>query len=72
MDFFGFGTLKQALFRRRVTSFDGLCKVLDDKWRQVTPEICRKVSDSWKRLLRSMSEKDREHVENTKNLHPQN
>lgn len=69
MDFFGFGVLKQAIFKRRATTMDGLCKVLDDEWSKITPEKCLKVFDSWKRRLRSISEKNGEHVENTKQIH---
>lgn len=69
MDFYGFGMLKQALFKRRATTLNGLCKVLDDEWSKVTPEMCLKVFESWKRRLRAISENHGEHVENTQKIH---
>jgi hypothetical protein len=69
MDFFGFGFMKQQLFRRKATSMDGLWKVLKEEWRKVTIEMVNKVMESWKRRCRLIYQGDGEHVEQTKKIH---
>jgi hypothetical protein len=69
LDFYGFGHLKQALFKRKATTLEGIWKVLVDEWKKVTPETCRKVFNSWKRRLLTISKRHGEHVENTKIIH---
>ena len=69
MDFYGFGMLKQALFKRRARTLPGLWKALKEEWSKVTPEMCVKVFESWKRRLREVSARSGEHVENTKKIH---
>jgi hypothetical protein len=69
MDFFGFGYLKQKLFNCRATTLDGVWKCAQREWNNVTPEMCRKVYKSWKLRLRTISKKNGEHIENTKDIH---
>jgi histone-lysine N-methyltransferase SETMAR len=49
MDFFGFGYLKQKVFKRKAKTLEGLWKVVKNEWSKVTPETCRNVLKEWKR-----------------------
>jgi hypothetical protein len=69
MDFFGFGHLKQKLFKYCATTLDGVWKCAHWEWNNVTPEMCRKVYKSWKLRLRTISKKNGEHIESTKDIH---
>ena len=69
MDFFGFGYLKQRLFNRKVSTLDGLWKVLKEEWSLITPEKCREVFDSWKRRCRQVSLMDGGPIEHLKDIH---
>ncbi|OXA63018.1 hypothetical protein Fcan01_00539 [Folsomia candida] len=69
MDFFGFGYLKQQLFKRKASTMAGVWKVLNEEWDLVSPEMCEKVFGSWKRRLRLVAQKHGEHMENTKAIH---
>jgi predicted transcriptional regulator len=69
LDFFGFGYLKQQLFRRRATTLDGVWKVLKEEWAKITPEKCQNVFQAWKRRLRVCSKLDGEHIEHTRQIH---
>lgn len=69
MDFFGFGYLKQRLFRRKASTLDGLWKVLQEEWNKVTPELALKVMESWKKRCRLINSKSGEHIENCKLIH---
>jgi len=69
MDFFGFGLLKQRLFRNKVKTMTGLWKVLKEEWGKVTQETVNKVMDSWKLRCRHIYQGSGEHVEQTKKIH---
>lgn len=69
MDFFGFGYLKQRLYRRKVKTMDGLWKALREEWGKVTPEMAQKVMESWKRRCRAINLKSGEHIENHIAIH---
>lgn len=69
MDFFGFGYLKQKVFKRRASTLGGLWKVLNQEWNLVTPETCRKVFENWKFRLRLVRAMSGEHIENTQAIH---
>lgn len=69
MDFFGFGYLKQRLFRRRAKTLEGLWKVLKEEWDKVGPEMTKKVIESWKLRLRTVNKRNGEHIEHCKQIH---
>lgn len=69
MDFFAFGYLKQLLFKRKAATVKGLWKVLNDEWQKITPEMCSKVFQSWKKRCYVVSKIGGEHVEPVKNIH---
>ena len=69
MDFFAFGYLKQKLFSRRARTLDGVWKVCQKEWNQIPSEIISKVFASWKRRLLTVSKKNGEHIEQTKQIH---
>lgn len=69
MDFYGFGYLKQQLFKRKCTSIRGIWKCLREEWANIPQETVTKVMDSWKRRLRAITRRDGEHVEQTKDIH---
>lgn len=69
LDFFGFGYLKQRLMRRRARTWKGVWKVVNDEWNKVTPELCTKVFQTWKKRLRLVSRRDGRHIENNRDIH---
>ena len=69
MDFYGFGYLKQELLKRRAKTLDGVWKLSQEVWSQVTLDKIQKVFASWKRRLRMVTKKDGEHIENIKDIH---
>ena len=69
MDFFAFGYLKQKLFSRRARTLDGVWKVCQKEWNQIPSEMISKVFASWKRRLLTVSKKNGEHIEQTKQIH---
>ena len=69
MDFFGFGYLKQKLFRRRAISLNGLWKACQQEWSQIDQNLVDKVFSSWKKRLRMISKMNGGHIENTKAIH---
>lgn len=69
MDFFGFGHLKQKLFRSKATTLDGVWKVLQREWNKVPIETVHKVMESWKRRCRLISKKDGGHIEQCHQIH---
>lgn len=46
MEFFGFGFLKQKLFRRKATTLQGAWKVLNDEWSKLPQETIENVMES--------------------------
>ena len=69
MDFFGFGFLKQALFRRKARTLNGLWKAVEEEWAKVTPEKCTEVFSAWKRRCRAVSAFHGGHIEQVKGIH---
>lgn len=69
MDFFGFGLLKQKLHFRKAKTIEGVWKILKEEWNSITPEMVRKVYNSWKLRLRKVAEGNGEHIEQTKKIH---
>jgi len=69
MDFFGFGYLKQRLFRRKATTKAGLWKVVQEEWRKVTPKMVSNVMNCWKRRCRLIRVTQGLHVEPISKIH---
>ena len=69
MDFYGFGFLKQQLFKRKAKTLEGVWKVLNDEWNKVSLITIRKVMESWKKRCHEISSGNGEHVEQTKAIH---
>lgn len=69
LDFFGFGYLKQQIAKRRARTLDGVWKVSQQEWSQITVEKIKKTYASWKRRLRMISKKNGEHIEQIKSIH---
>ena len=69
MDFFGFGYIKQKLKGCRATTVQGVWNAWARIWSAVSPEITRKVIESWKQSLRAVARVHGEHIEQTKQIH---
>ena len=69
MDFYGFGYLKQQLLKRKPKTLDGVWKIAQDLWKQITIEKIQEVYASWKRRLRMVAQVDGEHIEQIKDIH---
>lgn len=69
LDFYGFGYLKQELLKRKARTLDGVWKLSQEVWGQVTLRSIKEVFASWKRRLRMVSQMDGEHIENIKDIH---
>ena len=69
LDFFGFGYLKQRLYLRKATTLDGVWKIAQGVWSEITVSQIKRVFDSWKRRLRMISKMNGQQIENTLNLH---
>jgi len=69
MDFFGFGLLKQRLFKRRVRSLDGLWKVLKEEWSKIPPKTIDNVMRVWKNRLSLVRKTNGLHVEPVSKTH---
>lgn len=69
LDFFGFGYLKQRITKRKARTLEGVWKIAQDEWSQITVQQIRKTFASWKRRLRLISKKNGEHIEQIKSIH---
>lgn len=69
MDFFGFGYLKQRLFKRKVTTINGLWKVLNDEWNKIPQIMVSNVIKSWKRRMRLVRQTKGLHIESVSKIH---
>lgn len=69
LDFFGFGTLKQAIETEKVRTLDQLWKKCQTAWSRITPETCGLVYESWKVRCRKIVERMGSHCEQVKSLH---
>jgi len=69
MDFFGFGYLKQRLFNRHASTIEGLWKVVQEEWNQVTQKMVTNVMNSWKKRCRLIRVTNGLHVEPIAQLH---
>ena len=52
MDFFGFGFLKQQLFRSRVNTANSLWEKANQVWSTVPPDMINRVFQNWKKRCR--------------------
>jgi hypothetical protein len=50
--FFGFGYLKQRLFRRRARTEAGVWKLMKEEWSKIDLDLLTQVFSAWKRRLR--------------------
>ena len=69
MDFFGFGWLKAKVSKRRVSTLNGLAKVIKEKWSNVSRETIENVYAGWKRRCRMIYKRQGKHVEQVKGIH---
>jgi hypothetical protein len=69
MDFFGFGYLKQRLFKRKATTLEGLWKVLQEEWNSITPKMVENVMNAWKKRCRLIRLTKGRHVEPITKMH---
>ena len=69
LDFFGFGFIKQKIKSSRARTEKGIWKKCQETWSQVTPDVCKRVFDAWKRRCRMVVRKDGGHVEHTNHIH---
>jgi histone-lysine N-methyltransferase SETMAR len=69
MDFFGFGYLKQQLFKRKATTLNGVWKAMQEEWNKITPLMVRNVMNSWKRRCRLIRVTNGRHVEPIAKIH---
>jgi hypothetical protein len=69
LDFFGFGLIKQRLFKRKACTLGGFWKVLQEEWSRITPVDVSRAFGSWKRRCRLITKANGSHIENTKKIH---
>lgn len=69
LDFFGFGYLKRKVEGKVVRNLDQLWKQCQSAWKQITPETCVKVYQSWKSRCRKIVERQGSHCEQLKSIH---
>ena len=69
MDFFGFGYLKQRMWKKRPKTMDSLWKLMKKEWLSVSQKLIDKVYNSWKRRLRLVAKISGEHIEHVKHIH---
>jgi [histone H3]-lysine36 N-dimethyltransferase SETMAR len=69
LDFFGFGYLKQKLTMRRATTLEGVWKLSQEVWSDISVDTCQQVFAAWKRRLRLVSAKNGEQIEHMKAIH---
>jgi len=69
MDFFGFGFLKQRLFKKKATTIKGLWKAVQEEWSKVTPQMVSNVMNCWKRRCRLIRLTQGLHVEPVSRIH---
>jgi len=69
LDFFGFGYLKQQLYKSKVTTLDGIWKKSQEVWQQIDNEMIQKVFSSWKTRLRAITKNNGEQIEQLKTIH---
>ena len=69
MDFFGFGFLKQQLFRSRVNTANGLWKKANQVWSTVPPDMINRAFQKWKKRCREIVIARGSHIEHTKAIH---
>ncbi|GBN91889.1 hypothetical protein AVEN_77143-1 [Araneus ventricosus] len=68
MDYCAFGPLKRSLFKRILTTIDGLWKVVEEEWKSIPLEILRKALLSWKSRCRLIVQKKGYQLEHLKKL----
>ena len=69
LDFFEFGILKQTMFNRRDSTWDGIWKIEKEVWASISVQDIQNLYMSWKRRCRPITKKDGEHIELTKKIH---
>ena len=69
MDFFGFGWLKTKVQSRRVKTLQGFCKAIREEWSKLSPDVCKRVYESWKVRCRVVAEQQGKVCEGRKDIH---
>jgi hypothetical protein len=69
LDFFGFGYLKQELSKRRARTLDGVWKLANSIWSDISQDTVDSVFAAWKRRCRLIARRDGAHIEHIKNIH---
>jgi hypothetical protein len=69
LDFFGFGYLKQMLFKTKVKTLSGLWKKCKELWSGIPQDMINRAFQAWKRRCRMVYNVHGNHIENTKKIH---
>jgi hypothetical protein len=68
-DFFAFGFLKQKLKQRKAKTLNGLLKVANQVWQEISVDMIRRVYDNWRKRLKLINLSEGCHIENVKDIH---